>query len=56
MDSELNIAFNSRYFVDVLTAIDGNEITIEFSNEIGGIAITDSSDSSFIYIIMPIQD
>lgn len=49
------IGFNSRYVMDALSAIEGDTVKISFSNSVSAIIAQDPQESSFIYILMPMQ-
>lgn len=50
----LSIGFNARYFMDVLSVLDSDEIKIELSGSLDPVVIKDISDS-FVGVIMPMR-
>ncbi len=53
---ELNIVFNVGYFVDILNAIDSENVKISFKNNDSGVVIEESGSSSdCLYVLMPIR-
>ncbi|MDJ1305316.1 MAG: DNA polymerase III subunit beta [Candidatus Midichloria sp.] len=51
----IEIAFNGKYVLDVLSVISGAVVDFSVSNSNAAVLIKDSSDSSSIHIIMPMQ-
>jgi DNA polymerase-3 subunit beta len=55
---ELTIGFNAKYFLDVLAAIDDEEIILGVSGELDPAVLrpgTESSDQSYVAVIMPMR-
>lgn len=55
---ELTIGFNAKYFLDVLAAVDDDEIVLGVSGELDPAVIrpgTESSDQSYVAVIMPMR-
>lgn len=52
---ELEIGFNSRYFIEILKAIDDEEIYLEFTSSIGACIIKPVKNNDFIYFILPVK-
>ena len=55
---ELTIGFNAKYFLDVLAAIDDDEIVLGVSGELDPAVLrpgTESSDQSYVAVIMPMR-
>lgn len=52
---ELTIAFNATYLVDVLKTLDGDVCTIDLHQPLSPIAIRDSDDPNFIYVVTPVR-
>ncbi len=55
---ELTIGFNAKYFLDVLAAIDDDEIILGVSGELDPAVLrpgTESSDQSYVAVIMPMR-
>lgn len=51
----LNIGFNAKYFLDVLSAIDDDTITVAFKDELSPCLITCKKDPEFKSVIMPMR-
>lgn len=51
---DLKIAFNSKFIIDALRAVDDDKITIALTNAIGPAVIT-SEDDAYIYLILPVR-
>jgi DNA polymerase-3 subunit beta len=55
---ELTVGFNARYFLDVLSSIDDDEVVLGVSGELDPAVIrpaAESSDQSYIAVIMPMR-
>lgn len=52
---KLNISFNARYVMDVLSSIDGDTVAMQMSTNLGAVITSDAADNNFIYILMPMQ-
>jgi DNA polymerase-3 subunit beta len=55
---ELTIGFNARYFLDVLGAIDDDEVVLGFSGELDPAVVrpaTESSQESYVAVVMPMR-
>jgi DNA polymerase-3 subunit beta len=55
---EMTIGFNAKYFLDVLAAIDEEEVTLGLSGELDPAVImpgTESSSQSYIAVVMPMR-
>ena len=50
--SEERIGFNPAYILDALKVIDGEQVTISFSNKNSAAKLTDGA--GFLYVIMPV--
>jgi len=51
----IELSFNYRYFLDCFTSITTDSISIKFSGASSPLVISPVSDSSFIYLIMPMN-
>ncbi len=49
------ITMNSRYILDALQAFDGENITINVNGKLDPCVLTDSSDDSYLHVIMPVK-
>lgn len=53
---DLSIVFNYRYLVDFLSAVNSDKLLFRFSGEGKPLTISGLSDTSFLYLIMPMKD
>ena len=51
----LDIAFNSRYFIEGLKNIDSEEIYIEFTKDVNPCIIKPANDAKYIYLLLPVR-
>lgn len=51
----ITIGFNSKYVLDALAAIEGDDINLSFSNNLGAVIANEVNDDNFICILMPMQ-
>ena len=51
----LEVAFNPKYFLDALRAIDDEEINVDFGSSISPCIIRPVDDGDYIYMILPIR-
>jgi DNA polymerase-3 subunit beta len=49
------ITLNSRYVLDALNALHGEEATISFNSKLEACVIADAKDSSYLHVIMPLK-
>jgi len=52
---KLEIGFNAKYFIDVLSSIISDKITIEIENELSPGVLRVEKDSEYINVIMPMR-
>jgi DNA polymerase-3 subunit beta len=55
---EVTIGFNAKYFLDVLAAVDDEEIILGISGELDPAVLrpaTEASDQSYVAVIMPMR-
>jgi DNA polymerase-3 subunit beta len=55
---EITIGFNAKYFLDVLAAIDDEEIVLGISGELDPAVVrpaTESSQESYVAVVMPMR-
>jgi len=50
-----SIAFNSRYLIDALNAISGEEVVISLNSSLDPVLFTDPEDKTYIHVIMPVR-
>ena len=51
----LSIGFNSRYLMDVLTAMDGENITLELNDALSPCLIKEAGNDSYKCVVMPMR-
>ena len=51
--NDIEIAFNAKYFIDVLKVIEGEEITIEFTTNVSPSIIKPCDNTSYLYLVLP---
>jgi DNA polymerase-3 subunit beta len=51
----LEVGYNFRYLLDILAEIKGETVQISFSDSSSPSVIHDTSDSSAIYVLMPMR-
>lgn len=51
----IKIAFNSKYFLDVLRVIDSDEIYLEFSTSVSPCLVKKCDSNSYIYLVLPVR-
>jgi DNA polymerase-3 subunit beta len=51
----IKIAFNSKYFLDVLRIIDSEEIYMEFTSNVSPCILKKADSSDYIYLILPVR-
>lgn len=54
-DKKIEIGFNSRYILDVMNVIAGDKVICSFKDPFAPVIITDNSESTFQYIVMPMR-
>jgi DNA polymerase-3 subunit beta len=51
----LEIGFNSRYILDMLAEVEGDTVRMEMANPASPTLVLDPSDSSVVYVLMPMR-
>lgn len=51
--NDLEIAFNAKYFIDVLKVIESEEITVEFTTNVSPSIIRPCEDTGYLYLVLP---
>lgn len=51
----IRIAFNSKYFIDVLRIIDSEEIYLEFSTSVSPCLVKKVDSNDYIYLVLPVR-
>lgn len=49
------ITLNSRYLLDALQVMHGNEVKLGFNGKIEAVYISDPADENYTHIIMPLK-
>lgn len=52
---ELTLAFNSDYIMDVMKTIDGKTCQLKLNQPLTPVAVRESDDEAFIYIVTPVR-
>ena len=52
---KLEIGFNSRYLLDIISEIDGNEVTLNFSDPAAPVLIIDDAEDNLFFVLMPMR-
>ncbi len=52
---DLQIAFNSKYLIDVLKIIDEEEITMEFTSSVSPCVIKNKENKNYRYLVLPVR-
>ena len=52
---EITIGFNSRYLLDVLTAMDRQNVTLELSDPLSPCLIKEVGDENYKCVVMPMR-
>ncbi len=50
-----SIAFNSRYLMDALNALGGEEVTLSLNSSLDPVLFSDPKDKAYIHVIMPVR-
>ena len=53
--NELQIAFNSKYFIDALKIIDEEEVYLEFSSSVSPCLVKTIESEDYVYLILPVR-
>ena len=54
-ESEIEIGFNVTYLIDVLNVLDSEQVCIKLKDANSSCIISDSEDSSSLYVVMPMR-
>ena len=52
---DLVIGFNSKYLIDIASAVEDNNLTFSLKNSISPVLVFDNSDKNSFYVIMPMK-
>ena len=55
MGSDIDIAFNSKYFSDVLKVLDDEEIFLDMNNNISPCVVSPVQGERFYYLVLPVR-
>jgi len=53
--SPVEIGFNSRYVLDMMAAVEGDEAEFSFADGAAPVLVRDTADSTALYVIMPMR-
>lgn len=51
----LNVAFNSKYILDILKNIDSDEVTLAMNTSLSPVCITSKQEENYTYIVTPVR-
>jgi DNA polymerase-3 subunit beta len=51
----LTIGFNAKYFLDILSALDGEDVSLSLSGELDPAVLRPVSDLQFLAVVMPMR-
>jgi DNA polymerase-3 subunit beta len=52
---DITIAFNARYLQEVLSILDGEQVTLELTGALNPGILRPSNSDGFLYVVMPMQ-
>ena len=52
---KLEIGFNSRYLLDIISEIDGTDVTLNFSDPAAPVLIIDDAEDNLFFVLMPMR-
>jgi len=52
---EMEVGFNAKYLIDVLSVLEDSELLLEFNNEFSPVVVKTPVDNSFLGIVMPLK-
>lgn len=52
---QLNVAFNSKYLLDILNNLDSDEVTLSMNSSLSPVCITSENEPGYIYIVTPVR-
>ena len=55
MGEDIEIAFNAKYFTDVLRVLDEDELYLDMNNNISPCVVRPVQGSAFYYLILPVR-
>ena len=53
--NEMTVSFNSKYLVDVATAVEDKNLKMNLKDSVSPVLIEDASDKNSYYVIMPMK-
>ena len=53
--NEMTVSFNSKYLVDVATAVEDKNLKINFKDPVSPVLVEDMSDKNSFYVGMPMK-
>ena len=54
-NDKLEIGFNSRYLLDIISEIDGSDVTLSFSDPAAPVLIEDDAHDHLFFVLMPMR-
>lgn len=51
----LNVAFNSKYILDILKNVDSDEVILSMNTSLSPVCITSPSEENYVYIVTPVR-
>ena len=51
----LNVAFNSKYILDILKNIEAEEVTLSMNTSLSPVCVTGEEEQDYIYIVTPVR-
>ena len=55
MGEDIEIAFNAKYFTDVLRVLDDDEIYLDMNNNISPCVVRPIQGNAYYYLILPVR-
>lgn len=52
---QLNVAFNSKYLLDILSNLDSDEVTLAMNSSLSPVCISADSEPGYIYVVTPVR-
>ena len=53
--ADVNVAFNSRYLLDILKSIDSDNVTFSMNTSISPVCVNSSEEEDYTYIVTPVR-
>lgn len=52
---QLNVAFNSKYILDILKNIEADEVTLSMNTSLSPVCVTCEEEADYVYIVTPVR-